>query len=68
MKCLPNGNPNGGWSSFDNVAVGITWIFASITLEGWVDSMYAVGNVWSDKSILLYVVVWLYYTANDSAM
>jgi hypothetical protein len=61
MKCLPNGNPNFGWSSFDNVGVGIAWIFASITLEGWVDSMYAVGNTWSDKSVWVYLIVWFYY-------
>lgn len=61
MRCLPNGNPNGGWSSFDNVGVAIAWIFASITLEGWVDSMYAVGSTWSSKNVWIYCIVWTYY-------
>jgi Ca2+-binding EF-hand superfamily protein/ABC-type taurine transport system substrate-binding protein len=63
MVCLPNGNPNFGWSSFDNMGVAVAWIFTSITLEGWVDSMYAIGNALTDKSILLYFGVFLYFTA-----
>ena len=62
MVCLPNGNPNFGWSSFDNIGVAVAWIFASITLEGWVDSMYAVGNSYSDSSPFLYFIVVFYYS------
>ena len=61
MKCLPNGNPE-GWASYDNIGVAVAWIFASITLEGWVASMYNIGNVYSDTSVWLWVIVFTYFT------
>ena len=46
MACRYGDNPNYNLSSFDNLLQAILWIFASITLEGWVDSMYNVNQAW----------------------
>ncbi len=45
MSCRYGSNPNFDLSSFDNLGNAVLWIFASITLEGWVDSMYNVNQV-----------------------
>ena len=44
MACRFGANPNFNLSSFDNLLHAVLWIFASITLEGWVDAMYAVNQ------------------------
>jgi hypothetical protein len=63
MMCRYGPNPNYDLSSFDNLGNSILWIFASITLEGWVDSMYNVNQVWSFQSpFLSFFVQGVYYT------
>jgi hypothetical protein len=63
MMCRYGPNPNFDLSSFDNLGNAILWIFASITLEGWVDSMYNVNQVWSYASpFMSFFVEGVYYT------
>ena len=63
MMCRMGPNPNYDLSSFDNLGNAVLWIFTSITLEGWVDSMYNVNQVWSYKSPMMsFFVQGLYYT------
>ena len=63
MMCRFGENPNFGLSSFDNLGNAVLWIFASITLEGWVDAMYNVNQVWSFKSpFMTFFVEGIYFT------
>ena len=63
MMCRYGENPNYDLSSFDNLGNAILWIFASITLEGWVDSMYNVNQVWSYQSpFMAFFVEGIYFT------
>jgi len=63
MMCRYGPNPNYDLSSFDNLGNAVLWIFASITLEGWVDSMYNVNQVWSYASpFMTFFVEGLYFT------
>ena len=63
MMCRYGPNPNFDLSSFDNLGNAVLWIFASITLEGWVDSMYNVNQVWSYASpFLSFFVEGIYFT------
>jgi len=63
MMCRYGKNPNYDLSSFDNLGNAVLWVFASITLEGWVDSMYNVNQVWSFQSpVLHFFVEGIYFT------
>jgi hypothetical protein len=63
MMCRYGPNPNFDLSSFDNLGNAVLWIFASITLEGWVDSMYNVNQVWSYSSpFMSFFVEGVYFT------
>jgi hypothetical protein len=63
MACRFGDNPNYNLSSFDNLLQAILWIFASITLEGWVDSMYAVNQAWLfNQPIGTFFVEGVYFT------
>lgn len=44
--CANHGNPNFGITGFDNIGSACLTIFTSITLEGWVDIMYALTRAW----------------------
>ena len=41
-----SGNPNYGFTHFDNIGNAMMTIFTSITLEGWVDVMYNLMDGW----------------------
>ena len=63
MACRFGPNPNYNLSSFDNLLQAVLWIFASITLEGWVDSMYAVNQAWLfNTGVGTFFVEGVYYT------
>eukprot|EP01062_Namystynia_karyoxenos_P077655 TRINITY_DN7862_c0_g1_i2.p1 TRINITY_DN7862_c0_g1~~TRINITY_DN7862_c0_g1_i2.p1 ORF type:complete len:1743 (+),score=545.20 TRINITY_DN7862_c0_g1_i2:113-5341(+) len=56
-RCVPLVNPMLGQEHFDNVAAGALALFVSVTLEGWVDTMYRVMDATSSLSALFFVFV-----------
>ena len=63
MMCRYGLNPYYDLASFDNLGNAILWIFTSITLEGWVDAMYNVNQVWSAQTPLMtFFVEGIYFT------
>lgn len=56
--CVNYENPRYGLISFDNIGVACMTIFTSITLEGWVDVMYALNAAWGvDVFVVIYFVL-----------
>ena len=45
-SCMEFENPRRGLVGFDNIGMACLTIFTSITLEGWVDVMYALNHTW----------------------
>jgi voltage-dependent calcium channel L type alpha-1D len=55
--CRPFGGPSYGSIGFDNIGQASITIFTSITLEGWVDVMYAVSRAWGlSFAVVLYFI------------
>lgn len=46
MQCMEFESPKFDLISFDNIGFACLTIFTSITLEGWVDVMYALNHAW----------------------
>eukprot|EP00755_Sulcionema_specki_P039239 Sspe_Gene.24208::Locus_9544_Transcript_1_1_Confidence_1.000_Length_4909::g.24208::m.24208/K04851/CACNA1D; voltage-dependent calcium channel L type alpha-1D len=46
LECRDYRNPDYGYVSFDNIGWAFLVIFQCITLEGWVDQMYRVQDLW----------------------
>eukprot|EP00756_Hemistasia_phaeocysticola_P018451 Hpha_TRINITY_DN15595_c0_g2::TRINITY_DN15595_c0_g2_i1::g.108714::m.108714/K04842/SCN10A; voltage-gated sodium channel type X alpha len=55
LTCQAIGNPNFGFVHFDNVGTAWLVVFQCITLEGWVDQMYRVQDVWGALSPLYFI-------------
>ncbi len=62
MACMAAENPNYGQTHFEAIETAMLWVFADITLEGWVDNMYMVNDVFSAGSDLLSLVVNIYFS------
>ena len=62
MDCIAAKNPNYGETHFETIGVAMLWIFADITLEGWVDNMYMINDVFSDRSEPVALFVNMYFT------
>ena len=62
MDCRAGENPNYGETHFEKIGVAMLWIFADITLEGWVDNMYMVNDAFSHRSEPAALFVNLYFT------
>ena len=62
MACRPASNPNYGQTHFDTIWVAMLWVFADITLEGWVDNMYMINDVFALQNDFLLFVVNIYFT------
>ncbi len=57
-SCLAVGpNPNYGFTSFDNLGVAALTVFQVVSKEGWSPIMYYVMDVWSDWSVVYFVIV-----------
>ena len=62
MDCQAAENPNYGETHFEKIGVAMLWIFADITLEGWVDNMYMINDAFSHRSEPAALFVNLYFT------
>jgi len=51
-SCQNVGNPSLGSIGFDNIGLASITIFTSITLEGWVDVMYALNRSWGLEPVV----------------
>ena len=52
-KSYCSGNPNYGYTHFDNIGNAMMTIFTSITLEGWVDVMYNLMDGWGAPALVI---------------
>eukprot|EP01065_Artemidia_motanka_P052349 TRINITY_DN9431_c0_g2_i1.p1 TRINITY_DN9431_c0_g2~~TRINITY_DN9431_c0_g2_i1.p1 ORF type:complete len:2131 (+),score=591.16 TRINITY_DN9431_c0_g2_i1:72-6464(+) len=50
-------NPNMGYTSFDNFLWAFLAIFQCITMEGWVEIMYIVQDVWSTLGVFYFILL-----------
>eukprot|EP01063_Lacrimia_lanifica_P031393 TRINITY_DN5161_c0_g1_i1.p1 TRINITY_DN5161_c0_g1~~TRINITY_DN5161_c0_g1_i1.p1 ORF type:complete len:2672 (+),score=931.23 TRINITY_DN5161_c0_g1_i1:185-8200(+) len=50
-------NPNMGYTSFDHFGWAVLAVFQVLTLEGWVDIMYIVQDVFSDFGVIYFVLL-----------
>lgn len=60
-------NPNSGVTSFDNILVAWVTIIQVISLEGWVDIMYAIEDVdgpWNNLYFILLVMIGSFFVIN----
>jgi hypothetical protein len=62
MACRAASNPNYGQTHFDTIWVAMLWVFADITLEGWVDNMYMINDVFALRNDFLLFLVNIYFT------
>ena len=71
-ECMQYENPNFGAGSFDNIGDGIITVFTSVTLEGWVDVMYALyhsfGANWLVSTYFVLLVVFGSFFVMNLAM
>eukprot|EP01012_Entosiphon_sulcatum_P053801 TRINITY_DN740_c0_g1_i1.p1 TRINITY_DN740_c0_g1~~TRINITY_DN740_c0_g1_i1.p1 ORF type:complete len:2364 (+),score=263.90 TRINITY_DN740_c0_g1_i1:1645-8736(+) len=57
LTCAVTGNPDYGYTSFDNVLWAMLVIFECITLSGWTDVMYGVQAAWSELSAIYFIIL-----------
>ena len=62
MDCRADKNPNYGQTHFEMIGVAMLWIFADITLEGWVDNMYMINDAFAYNSEIAIFCVNVYFT------
>eukprot|EP00755_Sulcionema_specki_P002765 Sspe_Gene.27001::Locus_11437_Transcript_3_5_Confidence_0.286_Length_6396::g.27001::m.27001 len=56
--CVDTGsNPNNGFTNFDHVGYAFLAIFQCLTMEGWVDIMYIVQDVWGTLGVFYFVLL-----------
>ncbi|KAA0176357.1 hypothetical protein FNF27_02053 [Cafeteria roenbergensis] len=63
-SCHSTGNPGFGGVGFDNIGLACLTIFTAITLEGWVDVMYALTRAWGIEPVVtLYFILVIMFGA-----
>eukprot|EP01062_Namystynia_karyoxenos_P068939 TRINITY_DN6409_c0_g1_i2.p1 TRINITY_DN6409_c0_g1~~TRINITY_DN6409_c0_g1_i2.p1 ORF type:complete len:2273 (+),score=828.29 TRINITY_DN6409_c0_g1_i2:84-6902(+) len=50
-------NPNAGYTSFDNFLWAFLSIFQCLTMEGWVEIMYIVQDVWGTLGVAYFILL-----------
>jgi hypothetical protein len=57
LSCVPYGNPNNGYTSFDNVLWALLVVFQTITLEGWSTLMFIAMDSCGWPAAIFFVLV-----------
>ena len=57
LTCVEGGNPNYGFSSFDNLGAGCLLVFQVVTLEGWTDIIDALDDVSPSGLVIPYFIL-----------
>ncbi|KAJ9470512.1 Muscle calcium channel subunit alpha-1 [Diplonema papillatum] len=55
LVCREFQNPDHGYVNFDHIGYAFLLIFQCVTLEGWVEQLYRVQDVWGQLSVLYFV-------------
>eukprot|EP01059_Diplonema_ambulator_P005511 TRINITY_DN15260_c0_g2_i3.p1 TRINITY_DN15260_c0_g2~~TRINITY_DN15260_c0_g2_i3.p1 ORF type:complete len:430 (+),score=150.86 TRINITY_DN15260_c0_g2_i3:369-1658(+) len=61
-ECIPVGNPQRGWVSFDHIGLAMLTLFISISLEGWSDVMYGTMGATTYAAPIFWLVLILFGT------
>ena len=68
FRCVSVGNPNSGFTSFDNIMNSSITIFMITTLKGWTDIMYMIrkstGNIYYDFYFIILIFIGNFFALN----